>query len=73
MWNNTMNKKAKLSIPDFEKDIHERFNQDQTLYVHLAPHTHDDVGWVKTIDQYFSGTNEEVFQGSVKNIIEGVI
>ena len=25
--------------------------------VHLAPHTHDDVGWKKTPDQYFYGSN----------------
>lgn len=26
------------------------------LNVHLLAHTHDDVGWLKTVDQYFYGS-----------------
>lgn len=30
------------------------------LNVHLVPHSHDDVGWLKTIDQYFVGANNSI-------------
>ena len=29
---------------------------DDHLYVHLITHTHDDVGWLKTVDEYFTGS-----------------
>jgi hypothetical protein len=30
------------------------------LNVHIIPHTHDDVGWVKTVDEYFAGQDPSV-------------
>ena len=31
-------------------DYSVRKNQDDTLYVHLIAHTHDDLGWLKNVD-----------------------
>jgi alpha-mannosidase len=28
--------------------------------VHVAPHSHDDVGWLKTVDEYFDGSRRDI-------------
>ena len=47
---------------------------DERLYIHLVAHTHDDVGWLKTVDEYFSGTkNQDAMMQDVNLILDTVV
>ena len=35
----------------------EAANSPDHLFVHMISHSHDDVGWLKTVDEYYSGSN----------------
>ncbi|KAL0858609.1 hypothetical protein ABMA27_012444 [Loxostege sticticalis] len=43
------------------------------LNVHIVPHTHDDVGWLKTVDQYYYGMNNSIQKAGVQFIIDSVV
>ncbi|KAL5724488.1 alpha-mannosidase [Ranunculus cassubicifolius] len=43
------------------------------INVHLVAHTHDDVGWLKTIDQYYVGSNNSIQGACVQNVLDSVI
>ncbi|GAB6018756.1 hypothetical protein CHUAL_000428 [Chamberlinius hualienensis] len=47
---------------------------DPTLInVHLIPHSHDDVGWLKTPDEYFYGDRHSIQSAGVQYILDTVI
>ena len=43
------------------------------INVHLVPHTHDDVGWLKTVDQYYFGQKNDIQRAGVQYILNTVV
>jgi len=48
-------------------------SKNQKLQIHIVPHTHDDVGWLKTVDQYYYGAERLVQAGAVQYILDTTI
>ena len=42
------------------------------LNVHIIAHSHDDPGWIKTVDQYYYGSDQELAKGAVQFILDTV-
>ena len=47
-------------------------NADPIL-VHLVPHSHDDVGWLKTVDDYYYGARQDIQWAGVQYTIDTVV
>lgn len=62
-----------IGKPRVKEPLTKREHQDVKLTVHLIPHTHDDVGWGKTVDEYFSGAKPSLAHASVNLILDSVV
>ena len=43
------------------------------IHVHLVPHSHDDVGWLKNPDEYYYGDKQYIQRAGVQYILDSVI
>ena len=50
-----------------------RDRQEETLHVHLIPYTKTELGWKKTLDEYYSGVNQAVQHAGVSTILSSVV
>lgn len=43
------------------------------INIHLVPHSHDDTGWLKTLDQYYYGARNGIQHAGVQYILDSVV
>jgi len=61
------------SKPDFSHFNMSRINETATkLNIRMIPHTHDDIGWLKTVDQYYVDSEKQITNQGVQYIMDSV-
>ena len=58
---------------DFEYQTSRDRNPDALFNLHFIPHSHDDVGWTKEVDEFYAGTANGFYHGAVQYIYDSVI
>ena len=43
------------------------------IHVHIVPHSHDDMGWLKNIDEYYYGMKSTIQRAGVQYILDSVV
>ena len=65
--------KPKFSYNDLFFDKKPNIGPDDILRIHMISHSHDDVGWLKTMDEYFWGTKSNIQTADVEFVLDTVI
>ena len=58
--------KPKLDVKEYKK-------KDGPVTVHIVPHSHDDVGWKNTVEEYFDGMRNDIQWTNVRVELSSVI
>ena len=45
----------------------------QKKYVHIFPHSHTDEGWLSRTNDFFTGADTAIYQGSVRDVLDSTI
>ena len=60
-------------LPNALRKLDANADDPNVLNIHIVPHTHDDVRWLKTVEQYYYGLNMSIQDACVQDIIDTVV
>jgi alpha-mannosidase len=43
------------------------------IQIHIVPHSHDDAGWLKTVDQYYYGLRQDIQPAGVQYTLDTIL
>ena len=55
------------------KHHHHDVPNPTNITVHLIPHSHDDVGWLKTVDEYYYGDRQDIQWAAVQYVYDTMV
>lgn len=47
-------------------------DEQEVINIHMVPHTHDDLGWLKTVDEYYYGLRPDIGAENVQMILDNI-
>lgn len=70
----TCSENIRFANDDLMKKHHNEFAPNANdLTIHVIAHSHDDVGWLKTVDDYYYGGKQDIQWAAVQFTIDSVL